>query len=211
MVDPPAPPSRQDYSGLGDNATDCDTSFNARLRSISPRRDGKANRLADAPPFWHRHSRTASATSVGSGFSSANGDLPPSTGILLEDHSEDFHEQSQACWAKSATIDEYVVVSGPSGIGAYVVWHCTVSTLKGGSFGLRKRYSEFDQLRNDLVTSFPHAEAMIPSLPRKSVVSRFRQKFLEQRREGLSHFLNCVLLNPEFAASPILRDFIFNS
>jgi hypothetical protein len=90
------------------------------------------------------------------------------------------------------------------------------------------RYSEFDQLRSDLVRSFPHAEAMIPQLPRKSVVSRFRPKFLEQRKNGLSHFLKYVaslptnvhvlltrvssfiLLNPEFAASPILKEFIFS-
>jgi hypothetical protein len=51
------------------------------------------------------------------------------------------------------------------------------------------RYSEFDQLRTNLVRAFPHAEAMIPELPRKSVVSRFRPKFLEARKAGLSHFL----------------------
>ena len=51
------------------------------------------------------------------------------------------------------------------------------------------RYSDFDQLRMDLIRSFPHAEAMIPELPRKSVVSRFRPKFLEHRKAGLSHFL----------------------
>ena len=54
------------------------------------------------------------------------------------------------------------------------------------------RYSEFDQLRTDLVRAFPHAEAMIPELPRKSVVSRFRPKFLEARKAGLSHFLKYV-------------------
>ena len=59
--------------------------------------------------------------------------------ILLEDHSEEDHELSQSCWAKSAKIDEYVLVSGPTGIGAYVVWHCTVKTLKGGDMTIRKR------------------------------------------------------------------------
>ena len=59
--------------------------------------------------------------------------------ILLEDHSEEGHELSQSCWARSATIDEHVVVSGPTGIGAYVVWHVTVKTLKGGDLCLRKR------------------------------------------------------------------------
>ncbi len=70
---------------------------------------------------------------------------------------------------------------------------------------------------------------MIPALPSKSVVSRFRPRFLEARQRGLNHFLkyaadlervwmtsliefcsSCILLNPEFAASPILKDFIFS-
>lgn len=51
------------------------------------------------------------------------------------------------------------------------------------------RYSEFDRLRENLVKAFPHAEGSIPQLPRKSVVSRFRQRFLEQRKNGLSHFI----------------------
>lgn len=68
---------------------------------------------------------------------------------------------------------------------------------------------------------------MIPELPRKSVVSRFRPKFLEARKRGLNHFLkcelpsqtailgtdtisSCILLNPEFASSPVLKDFVFS-
>lgn len=54
------------------------------------------------------------------------------------------------------------------------------------------RYSEFDRLRENLVKAFPHAEGSIPKLPRKSVVSRFRPRFLEQRKNGLSHFIRYV-------------------
>lgn len=155
------------------------------------------------PPYW-LHSRSISNASYQSiGY-------PRPGAIVLEDHSEEDNIFSQSCWARHATIDEYVLISGPTGIGAYVVWHCTVETLKGGDVTIRKRYSEFDQLRADLVRAFPHAEAMIPQLPRKSIVSRFRPKFLEARKAGLSHFINCILLNPEFAASPILKDFIFS-
>jgi hypothetical protein len=39
------------------------------------------------------------------------------------------------------------------------------------------------------VKSFPHAEGSIPQLPRKSVVSRFRPRFLEKRKDGLNHFI----------------------
>lgn len=57
-------------------------------------------------------------------------------------------------------------------------------------------------------------------------IDRFRPNFLENRRMGLSYFLksasqnievlvgrlmwpSCVMLNPEFAGSPIVKDFIF--
>ena len=40
--------------------------------------------------------------------------------------------------------------------------------------------------------------------------ARFRPEFLEQRRRGLAYFLTCVLLNPEFAASPLVKDFLLH-
>lgn len=71
------------------------------------------------------------------------------------------------------------------------------------------RYSEFDELRSLLAAAFPHARNALPPLPPKSVLFKFRPKFLEQRRTGLQYFLNCVLLNPEFSGSPVLKDFLF--
>ena len=86
-----------------------------------------------SPPYWYGHGRTVSNASYQSiGYSRPNP-------ITLEDHSEEGNELSEGCWAKSATIDEYVLVSGPTGIGAYLVWHCTVETLKGGDMTIRKR------------------------------------------------------------------------
>jgi hypothetical protein len=92
-----------------------------------------ADRQTDAPPvFWStRHSRSTSYHSISH--------LGPGT-IQLEDHSEEQHEQSQGCWARSVKVDDYTVVSGSSGLGAYVVWSLTVSTLKGGDMSIRKRY-----------------------------------------------------------------------
>ena len=92
----------------------------------------QADCQTEAPAFWStRHSRTASYHSISH--------LGPGT-IQLEDHSEEQHEQSQGCWARSVTVDDYTVVSGTSGIGAFVVWGLTVSTLKGGNMSIRKRY-----------------------------------------------------------------------
>jgi hypothetical protein len=90
---------------------------------------------------------------------------------------------------------------------------------------IRKRYSEFDDLRDKLLQTFPYSEAAMPPLPPKSVISKFRPKFLENRRIKLQYFLkwvqclvnwsvanshSCILLNPEFSGSPVLKEFLFS-
>lgn len=88
--------------------------------------DGAGDNSSSAvvPPYWQRHQRSASYHST---CSADNGRPAP---ISLEDHTDDGSEQCKALWAKGVTIDDYVVVSGSApGIGAYVVWNCTVETL----------------------------------------------------------------------------------
>ncbi|KAL6702946.1 hypothetical protein ACN47E_000788 [Coniothyrium glycines] len=179
--------------------------------SLSPARDGpkaataRPERNSVVPPYWQRHERHGSRMSS---YSTDNGHPTP---IGLEDHTDEDSERCKALWAKSVTIDDYVVVSGTTpGLGAYVVWNCTVETLDGGPMKIRKRYSEFEDLRAKLAQTFPRAAGSMPQFPPKSVVSRFRPRFLERRKQGLSYFLNCVLLNPEFAGSPVLKDFLFS-
>jgi hypothetical protein len=58
---------------------------------------------------------------------------------------------------------------------------------------IRKRYSEFDDFRNSLIQSFPDFEPAMPPLPPKSVISKFRPRFLEKRRAGLQYFLKYAL------------------
>jgi hypothetical protein len=99
-------------------------------RSPSPARDGdganaaptRPERNSVVPPYWQRHERHASRMSS---YSSALGHR-----ISLEDHTAEGSEQCRVLWAKGVTIDDYVVVSGTApGLGAYVVWNCTVETL----------------------------------------------------------------------------------
>lgn len=173
-------------------------------RTDSPATSSTRSRAVSGvvPPYWQRHERTASRLSQTS--------LARSTLITLEDHTADPDcETSRGLWARSVIIDDYAVVQGVTGIGAYVVWNCTIQTLDGGPIVVRMRYSEFDDLRQRLIDSFPHARSALPALPPKSVLYKFRPKFLESRRVGLEYFLNCVLLNPEFAGSPIVKDYLF--
>ncbi|KAJ5407941.1 hypothetical protein N7509_001824 [Penicillium cosmopolitanum] len=152
------------------------------------------------PPWWQRHERNVSRVSQSSLRNT----------ITLEDHTADpDSETSRGLWARNVAINDHCVVQGKTGVGAYVVWNCVVQTLDGGPIVVRMRYSEFDDLRQRLVSSFPHAKSALPALPPKSVLFKFRPKFLENRRAGLEYFLNCVLLNPEFSSSPIVKDFLF--
>ncbi|KAJ4992074.1 px domain-containing protein [Stagonosporopsis vannaccii] len=168
----------------------------------------RPERNSVVPPYWQRHERNGSRLSSYTSDAGAR--------IVLEDHTDEGSEQCKVLWAKHVTIDDYVVVSGTApGLGAYspgqyVVWNCTVETLDGGPMKIRKRYSEFEDLHRKLIKTFPHAVGSMPQFPPKSVVSRFRPRFLERRKQGLSYFLNCVLLNPEFAGSPVLKEFLFS-
>lgn len=72
------------------------------------------------PPYWSHHRNPSRA-------SQASVDQPA---ITLEDNTEDpYSETSRGLWAKSVTVDDYVVVEGKTGIGAYVVWNCRIQTL----------------------------------------------------------------------------------
>ncbi|KAF2742597.1 Phox-like protein [Sporormia fimetaria CBS 119925] len=182
-------------------------------RPLSPARDhGKARpeRSSIVPPYWKRNSSSVNGGGSGAANPSVESLVRPPP-IQLEDHTDAGSEQCKALWAKRVTVDDYVIVGGTGpGLGSYVVWNCTVETLDGGPMKIMKRYSEFDELRRQLVKTFPHAQGAIPPLPPKSVISKFRPRFLEKRHAGLSYFLNCILLNPEFAGSPVLKDFLFS-
>ncbi|KUI57124.1 PX domain-containing protein YPT35 [Cytospora mali] len=120
-------------------------------------------------------------------------------------------DRNRACWAKSVEVTNYVIVNGSAtNIGAFLVWNIRVETLSGPFMNIRKRYSEFDDFRHQLIRTFPNFAAAVPALPPKSVISKFRPRFLEKRRAGLQYFLNCILLNPEFSGSPVLKDFLFS-
>ncbi|KAK1755085.1 Phox homologous domain-containing protein [Echria macrotheca] len=120
-------------------------------------------------------------------------------------------DRNRACWARSVQVRDYVVVNGSTtNIGAFVVWNIRVETLNGSHMNIRKRYSEFDDLRRRLVQTFPGFDAAVPELPPKNFIAKFRPRFLEKRRAGLQYFLNCILLNPEFSGSPVLKEFLFS-
>lgn len=127
-------PAEDDISKQGD-AKEALVSKLRRPQTQSNQSGGSlsSNTTSDAPPFWSRHGRSVSQVSYQSLVQSKP------AAIRLEDHSEEDNVQTKGCWARSVTINDYVIISGPTGIGAYVVWNCTVDTLKGGTMEIRKR------------------------------------------------------------------------
>lgn len=161
-----------------------------------------------SPPYWsHGHAFETQSPSRANNYSTES--LVPRGGITLQDNEADEdggasgaarppehartsygRDRNRACWARSVEVTNPVVVNGSAtNIGAFVVWNIRVQTLQGPYMNIRKRYSEFDDFRRVLVQTFPGFEAAVPVLPPKSVISRFRPRFLEKRRAGLQYFL----------------------
>ncbi|KND91076.1 PX domain-containing protein YPT35 [Tolypocladium ophioglossoides CBS 100239] len=195
----PCPPRRDhDYDHDHDHDGEADLAVSSTLSPSS----------VTSPPYWlnsgaHAHQRSTSNLSADS--------VLPAGAITLRDNDTSEHDdRNAACWAKSVEIVDYTTVNGSAtNIGAFVVWTVRVETLNGSYMNIRKRYSEFDELRRQLIQSFPNFEAAVPVLPPKSVISKFRPRFLDKRRAGLQYFLNCIMLNPEFSGSPVLKEFLF--
>ncbi|KAL7924107.1 Phox homologous domain-containing protein [Trichoderma austrokoningii] len=165
-----------------------------------------ASSVTSPPPYWPHaslHQRNISNLSTES--------FLPAEAIRLRDNDTNDDDRNSACWAKSVEITDYIFINGSNNtnIGAFIVWNISVETMNGSYMNIRKRYSEFDDFRRKLTQSFPNFRAAVPELPPKSTLFKFRPKFLEKRRAGLQYFLNCILLNPEFSGSPVLKDFLF--
>lgn len=73
---------------------------------------------------------------------------------------------------------------------------------QGSYMSICKRYSEFDDLRRRLMQTFPNFKAAMPELPPKSVISKFRPRFLERRRAGLQYFLKYAYDTQSALSSP---------
>ncbi|KAH8679829.1 Phox homologous domain-containing protein [Tricladium varicosporioides] len=195
-------PSSASCIGPDPNTTVCRLTSSDTENDINGN-DSTISSPVTSPPYWvQSHQRSFSSISVES---------IPNGGITLQDNTHGEDSKNKACWAKSVYIEGHVVINGNrTGIGAFVVWNINVETLQGSTMRIRKRYSEFDDLRHKLLQTFPYSEAAMPPLPPKSVISKFRPKFLDNRRTGLQYFLNCILLNPEFSGSPVLKEFLFS-
>ncbi|KAK4180158.1 Phox homologous domain-containing protein [Triangularia setosa] len=227
---PPKPPSRR--TPLFDDGEEDDDDDVASTASSSNPNDTEhaASPSITSPPYWHSTDHPPNRLNNNSPFrlrplstASVESVLPPGA-ITLQDNESDLppsnhyqttspttpQDRNRSCWARSVTITDYITINTSStNLGAFTVWNISVETLEGPRINIRKRYSEFDDLRKKLIMTFPGFEAAVPELPPKSMMKRFKSGFLEKRRGGLQYFLNCILLNPEFSGAPVVKEFLF--
>ncbi|KAF7728931.1 PX domain-containing protein ypt35 [Apophysomyces ossiformis] len=96
------------------------------------------------------------------------------------------------------------IVDHPLRIGA----GCTILSNKGTPITVRKRYSDFVDLRDELLKRYPRLKGSIPKLPPKRVVGKFTPVFVENRRRDLEYFFKYVVLHPTLGTSPVVKQWI---
>ncbi|CAO3615241.1 unnamed protein product [Cunninghamella echinulata] len=121
-----------------------------------------------------------------------------------------FYNDSDATENKLFATD--AIVSHPLrigvGYGSYICYSCTVFSNKGTPITVRKRYSDFVEIRQRLVKQYPHLKSSIPKLPPKKVVGKFTPTFVEQRRRDLEYFFKYIFLHPTLGSSTIVKQWI---
>jgi len=90
--------------------------------------------------------------------------------------------------------------------GAYIVYECVVRTKEGTVIHAHKRYNAFEELFIALHRTLPHR--IIPLLPPKASLAKYRSTFLEKRRRMLQHWLSCVLLHPDLGGCQAVRSWL---
>ena len=80
--------------------------------------------------------------------------------------------------------------------------------FEGVTYTVSRRFKDFWKLRNEL--SFQIKGAIIPPLPRKSILKQFGPDIVEYRRRGLIEFLRSIARTDELCQSPLVLTFIMD-
>jgi hypothetical protein len=85
----------------------------------------------------------------------------------------------------------------------YVVY---IITSKSKNTTVERRYSDFDNLRRELIKLYPGY--IIPSIPKKKVGKGFENAFLQKRMTALQSFLNELMIHPLLKSSELVLAFL---
>ncbi|KAI0690223.1 Phox homologous domain-containing protein, partial [Cytidiella melzeri] len=132
-----------------------------------------------------------------------------SRSIWLVDNSGKDSSASGA-FARDVQVTGWTSVGDKKG-GAYIVYDCAIQTKEGAVVHVHKRYSAFEQLFLRLRECLPaHQQSLVPQLPPKNPLSKFRATFLDKRRRALQHWLASVMLHPDIGGCEAVRQWVIN-
>ncbi|KAG1336723.1 hypothetical protein G6F63_009397 [Rhizopus arrhizus] len=122
--------------------------------------------------------------------------LRPSQSMPVKKRSEEvahinfYKNDENFVFATDATVDHPLRIG--VGYGSYICYSCTIFSDKGTPITVRKRYSDFVELREELIKNYNYLRKSIPKLPPKKVVGKFTPAFVEQRRRELEYFFKYI-------------------
>ncbi|KAH3686713.1 hypothetical protein WICPIJ_002305 [Wickerhamomyces pijperi] len=142
--------------------------------------------------------------------SEGNQDQPSNETISssTSNHNSPFHQHMPHI--QSVEIIEATILRDAKTGSKHTTYTLLITSTKGQSLKLHKRYNDFVQLSQSLRAQYPQSKIQIPKLPPKTLMpgANFQVKFLERRRKGLEYFINSVLLNKVFHGSRAIARFI---
>ncbi|KAI7868713.1 Phox homologous domain-containing protein [Spinellus fusiger] len=140
------------------------------------------------------------------GRSSRSTPLPSTPARINFYKSDDTSSLSNEPFATDAIVNHPLRIG--LGYGSYICYSCTVITEKGAPITIRKRYSDFVDLREELIQHHPGMKNNIPKLPPKKVVGNFTPAFIELRRRDLEYFFKYVVLHPSLSNTSIVKHWV---
>lgn len=103
----------------------------------------------------------------------------------------------------SVTVGNPEKIDGGFFSKAYVIYLVTTEAF---NFSVKRRYSDFEWLREIFSEQFPNL--IIPPIPLKNFSDRFNEEFIEKRKRYLQKFIHNIDNNPILANTAIYYDFI---
>ena len=107
------------------------------------------------------------------------------------------------------TVGSFEKVEGNFFSKSYVSYLVTTAPF---NWNVRRRFSDFEWLRQTLVTNFNYC--LIPSIPKKTkniskmVGEKSDNDFLSKRSRNFEKFLNCIIIDPILKNTQIIYDFL---
>lgn len=134
---------------------------------------------------------------------------PPSS-ILSNDIWLGDNSGTSSLFAREVEIRGWTSVGDKLG-GAYIVYECVVRNKEGNVIHTHKRYNAFEELFTALHHTLPRQQhRIIPPLPPKVSLAKYRSTFLEKRRRLLQHWLSSVLLHPDLGGCQAVRSWLLD-